>query len=144
MFSGQGRVPCHPWIPLSDRPNDPPWLDLRDDEALELERGEDIDHINRAIVAGEPLSRLAEQVKHLSDAVTLKSPSCVEAIANALEHVYANPGTHLSFRFTTNARPTIERPSPFRPRRPGIEIWVAVRSGSADIGVETMTGCAPF
>lgn len=59
------------------------WLDLRVDQHLELERGEDIDLINRAINASSALeaSRLLEQVKHREQNLTLRNPAALESLA---------------------------------------------------------------
>ncbi len=49
------------------------WLQLGLDEALELERGEDIDKITRGL--GDSEERLLEQIKHRVDHITLNSAS---------------------------------------------------------------------
>src|SRR6266702_4654063 len=55
-------------------------LDLRDDEALELERGEDIDLITGAITATSPqdADRLLEQIKHREGRISLRSDPAKE------------------------------------------------------------------
>jgi hypothetical protein len=110
------------------------WIELSENEILELERGEDIDLIVGIVGDVEEAGRRLEQVKHLTRSITLKSSASIQAIANAIEHRDGNPELELKFRFCTNAKPTVERPSPFRPRRAGIDVWQAVRAplGDAD------------
>src|SRR5262249_33867148 len=107
------------------------WLDLGENQQLELERGEDIDLVNRAISATnmQEASRLLEQVKHREQNLTLRSPAALEALANAVEHLAANPGLDLRFCFTTNAGIGIERPCPFPNGAAGISLWEQVRQG---------------
>jgi hypothetical protein len=96
------------------------WLKLGANELLELERGEDIDPVVRAIGGDEEAGRTLEQVKYRDRSVTLRSQEVVEAIANAVKHFGANKDLTLTVQFTTNAVPGIERPSPIPKRIPGI------------------------
>lgn len=106
------------------------WLHLEDDEVLELERGEDIDLISRALgTAPDEQGRLLEQVKHRQRAVTLRSPSAQAALANAFIHQTANPGLKLVFRYATNARPGRERGVAFSDGEAGITEWERLRRG---------------
>ena len=106
------------------------WIELKDDQALELEAGEDIDTVARSIDARPDESqRLLEQVKHLDRNITLRSPAVLGAVANALEHRQANPETAIVFRMVTNASPGVERPSPYDDRRSAIEVWEDIRKG---------------
>jgi hypothetical protein len=75
------------------------WLELKDDEILELERGEDLDVIQ---LAGEdvPETRILEQMKRRStSAISLKSGDALTAVAHFCEHRKNNPSVRL--RFTT-------------------------------------------
>ncbi len=114
------------------------WLDLEESQHLELERGEDIDLVNRAINASstEEAGRLLEQVKHREQNLTLRNPAALEALANAVEHLAANSSLDLRFCYTTNAAITSERPCPFPQGTAGITLWEQVRQGQ-------LTGSAP-
>src|SRR5437870_1068149 len=105
------------------------WLDLDDSQHLELERGEDIDLVSRAIASTDPseTERLLEQVKHREHNLTLRTPAALEAIANAVAHFTANPSITLRFCYTTNADIGTERPCTFPNRTPGIALWERVR-----------------
>ena len=84
------------------------WLALKDHELLELERGEDIDVVARAILSedGAECGRLLDQVKSREARISLRSPEALSAIACFIEHREANPKLHLRFRYTTNAEVT--------------------------------------
>jgi hypothetical protein len=106
------------------------WLDLAPHQILELERGEDIDIVGRALIAdSEERDRLLEQVKHLDDSLTLRKPGAIAAIANFIEHCQTNPATELFFLFTTNAKVGREQLSPIPDRIPAIEAWERLRLG---------------
>lgn len=101
------------------------WLALEADQYLELEAGEDIDLISRALIeSGEvQYSRKLEQVKVRAKRVTLRSASAIEALANAYSQRVANPHLDLRFCYTTNALVSCERPNPFPGRMSGINLW---------------------
>jgi hypothetical protein len=107
------------------------WLDLQENQHLELERGEDIDLVNSAINAtsAEETRRLLEQVKHREQNLTLRNPAALESLANAVEHLAANPALDLRFCYTTNTAVGIERPCPFPNGTAGITLWEQVRQG---------------
>lgn len=115
------------------------WLGLQPDEYLELECGEDIDLIARALTqSGEvQYSRKLEQVKARGKRVTLRSPSAVEALANAYSQRVANPNLDLRFCYTTNALPTRERPNPFPGGICGIDLWHQLRDRPAGHNVDS-------
>jgi hypothetical protein len=105
------------------------WLELRPNQILELERGEDIDLIARSLHAfPKEFSRHLQQVKHLEASITLRSSPALEAIANLFHHLRTNPGLDLSFAFITNASAGVERSSPFADARPGIAVWEFLRT----------------
>ena len=112
------------------------WLDLCPGQVLELERGEDIDIIAGACARDpqEEFERELEQVKHSNDSLTLRSAGARAALANAAAHLRTNPDLRLAFRFCTNARIGLERPSPFGDRSPAIAVWEAIRNGEVEIG----------
>ena len=104
------------------------WLNLTPNQILELECGEDIDIVGRALIAdAEECSRLLEQVKHREDSITLKSPESVTAIACFIEHCLTNPNADLIFQFTTNTKIGKEKLSPLPNRIPAIEAWESLR-----------------
>jgi len=108
------------------------WLDIRQREELELERGEDIDRVSEVVTAdGEVQERILEQVKHLqSVTVTLHSTQVLTALANFLAHRTDNPTISLQLRFTTNAGRGQEEASPFRAGTRGLDVWEAIRQGT--------------
>ena len=111
------------------------WLRLDDDEVLELERGEDIDLVSRALAeAPEEQGRLLEQVKHRERSVTLRSQSARAALANAFTHRSTNPGLKLVFRYATNASPGRERAAAFPDGAAGITVWERLRRGQVSDG----------
>lgn len=114
------------------------WLDLGGDEWLELERGEDIDHLSRAFLRDEArnegdaseLRRIMEQVKHLQRPITLRSASVRAALCNAFEHFRVNANHRLLFRFTTTAAAGREATSPLPGKVSGIHAWEELRQTS--------------
>ena len=86
------------------------WLNLQSDEVLELERGEDIDIIQKWLDGGD--LRTLEQVKRRSSSVTLRSADALAAIANFCEHKANNPSARLRFRFLTTGRTGKEKKWP--------------------------------
>ena len=109
------------------------WLNLQPGQVLELERGEDIDVVSKAIEAADHyIQRILEQVKHRVSSLTLRSPEAIEALVNFFVHRQTNPGAVLYFRFVTNAACTQERPSPLPNHLPGIEAWERLRQEQGD------------
>jgi hypothetical protein len=101
------------------------WLELKDDEILELERGEDLDVIQ---LAGEdvPETRILEQMKRRStSAVSLKSADALTAVAHFFEHRKNNPSVRLRFRFLTTGALAKEQAW----KRPGtaISTWQSIQ-----------------
>ena len=105
------------------------WINLDATQTLELERGEDIDTVQRALSAdtGEEQIRLLEQVKLRRGNLTLRSPEALAAVASFYEHLRANPNIDLRFRYVTNAVVGTERPSHFPGRTPAIVVWEQLR-----------------
>ena len=93
------------------------WLNLTEQEALYLERGEDFD-----IELGDEVALV--QVKNLTaGSVTLRSPDVLEAIKNYWLHAERNEDRSVYLRFLTTALAGIERGSPFGHDIKGIEYW---------------------
>jgi hypothetical protein len=115
------------------------WLRLQPDQVLELERGEDIDTIQRAMSSvGDEQARLLEQIKVRANNLTLRSDAARAALASFFEHYQANSASTLSFRYVTNARIGTERNSPAPDRTPLIVIWEQIRTRSIDRQQETI------
>jgi len=112
------------------------WLNLGEDESLELEQGEDIDLVRQMLPADGTVgseSRLLEQIKHRETTITLRTPAAQEALANFHDHRANNAGSQLSFCFLTNAVAGREQLSPF-PDIAGIALWEQVRTHQLDAG----------
>ncbi len=76
------------------------WLELKADEVLEPERGEDLDVVQ--IGSTEvPDPRTLEQIKRRSSPLSLRAPDALAAVAHFCEHRKVNPSTRLRFRFIT-------------------------------------------
>ncbi len=109
------------------------WLDLEDPAELQLECGEDIDVVSKALIeGGEEQGRLLEQVKKLQARITLKSRPSVFSVAGFLEHRAKNPEIDLRFCFTTTADVGRELPSAMPSGLPGIVAWEKLRQGRVD------------
>ena len=101
------------------------WLELKDDEVLELERGEDLDLIQ---LAGEdvPETRILEQIKRRSTtSLSLKSADALAAVAHFCEHRKKNSSVRLRFRFITTG--TLAKEQAWK--RPGTAIttWQSIQ-----------------
>lgn len=106
------------------------WLSLQPDQVLELERGEDVDTIQRAMTsAEEERSRLLEQIKVRENNLTLRSDAARAALASFFEHYQANSTSNLRFRYVTNAPIGTERDSPAAGGGSLILMWEQIRSG---------------
>jgi hypothetical protein len=103
------------------------WVALKVNEALELERGEDIDIVGNGLAGDVEESRILEQVKSRAAPVTLRSGVTVECVANFALHRERNPELRLLFRFTTNAFIATEVSSAFAGGQPGIVAWKRLR-----------------
>lgn len=109
------------------------WLGLGAGQVLQLERGEDIDHITRAASASPAeTGRLLEQVKDVQRSLTLHAPGAVIAIGSFCAHRRANPGRDIRFRYTTTAPAGREKLSPLPKGTNGVEAWEQLRQGVKD------------
>ncbi|MGA3122607.1 MAG: hypothetical protein ABSF69_17720 [Polyangiaceae bacterium] len=102
------------------------WLAIGADGHLELECGEDIDHIAQTLEA-QATVRTLEQVKARRKPITLRSDDALEAIANAAHHCETNPDLNLRFLFTTTATIGRERRHPRADLPHGIVLWEQAR-----------------
>src|SRR5260370_15203998 len=109
------------------------WVRLQPNQILELEHGEHIDTVSKAITtSGADQSRILEQIKARENNITLRSPQALEALASFHDHFSANSvGIDLSFRYVTNAEIAPERPSPVPDKTPLISKWEQIRTGDS-------------
>jgi hypothetical protein len=99
------------------------WLQLNENTILQLERGEDIDVVNRDISKIE-ISRELEQIKYREGNITLNKETVLETLLNFHIQRQNNPGQKLLFRFVTNTDYGIERPAIFQNTgEAGIKVW---------------------
>ncbi len=100
------------------------WLKLDSNSLLELERGEDVDTIQDAmLLPGAQQARLLEQIKARESKLTLRSASAIGALASFYEHELTNPLLQLTYRYVTNAVVGVERPSPVPGKTPLVTVW---------------------
>jgi hypothetical protein len=101
------------------------WLDIKSDEILELERGEDLDVI-QVNVGDVPETRTLEQIKrHGTTSVTLKSADALAAVAHFCEHRKTNSCFRLRFRFITTA--TLGKEQAWERDSTAISTWQSVQ-----------------
>lgn len=98
------------------------WMTLYSNQVLELEKGEDIDIINRSLENKE-LSRELEQIKYRETNITLNQEEVLEILFNFFLHRKNNPTYDILFRYVSNASYTTERPALFENGKGGIEAW---------------------
>lgn len=107
------------------------WLGLRPSQALELERGEDIDLVAESLrLAPAERDRLLEQIKYREDNLSLRSPSVRAALAHFRQHQAANRELSLVLRFTTNTGTAREADTPVEDGVAGIIAWQQLRDGT--------------
>ena len=102
------------------------WLQLEQNDVLELECGEDIDIVQRDLAKLE-ISRELEQIKYREANVTLNADLTLELLKNFYDHIQNNPGMHIRFRFVTNTGYGHERPTIFLKGEKGIEKWMSLQ-----------------
>jgi hypothetical protein len=115
------------------------WVMLKENEALELERGEDIDIIAPAIWKERGASqRVLEQIKCLDGSITLRSRAALESLARFHEHRQTNQrgALDLLFRFSTTALPAHEKPAGPLTFTPGVLLWERARSSGSLVSAE--------
>ena len=74
------------------------WLELKDNEILELEKGEDIDIVTHDLQNNE-VSRELEQIKYRESNITLNQETTIDILLNFYIHKTNNPNSKLFFRF---------------------------------------------
>ncbi len=105
------------------------WIDLEPDQWLELEAGEDIDVLQKAVTNRNQIDRVLEAVKCREKNLTLRSPEALSALATFHEHRQSNQSLKLGFRYITNSSIGIEEPPVTEVGTPGIHLWERIRSG---------------
>lgn len=107
------------------------WIGLGRGEALELERGEDIDHIAASLrLTPVERDRLLEQIKYREASLSLRSSSVRATLAHFRQHQAANPDLSLVLRFTTNTGTALEADTPVEGGVSGIVAWQQLRDGT--------------
>lgn len=101
------------------------WLSLKDNEILELEKGEDIDLINKDIQNKE-ISRELGQIKYRESKISLNQELALEVLLNFFINKQNNKAHRVFFKFITNTKYTIERPALFIGGKSGIEAWMEI------------------
>ncbi|MBS1634303.1 MAG: hypothetical protein JST26_00175 [Bacteroidetes bacterium] len=102
------------------------WLQLDENTVLQLERGEDIDIVNRDLTKLE-VSRELEQIKYRETNVTLNNETVLETLLNFHIQRQNNSGQNLLFRFVTNSDYGIERPAIFQQTgEAAIKVWTSL------------------
>ena len=110
------------------------WLNLADDEILELEKGEDIDQVKEGI-ADHIESRVLEQVKFSGNChLSLNTELALELLFNFFAHKQNNPTQKLLFRFVSNAGYNIERPELWQNGKSAIVAWQEIFAGNKCVG----------
>ncbi|MBH8560414.1 hypothetical protein [Hymenobacter negativus] len=103
------------------------WIALKDNQVLQLERGEDVDIVTNANnSSAQELSRELEQVKYRESKVSLNQEFALEMLHNFFQHLSNNSGQDLLFRYVTNAAYTLERPALALNGSSGIEVWKVI------------------
>jgi len=109
------------------------WLDLNDNEHLELEAYEDIDKISEIIKSDGTIDEIIDkigQVKHLDKPITLKSSAFIESIVNFSEQRLT---TNAKLLFITNSKITKEQSYIFSDNSGnqinGLNLWKRIHNG---------------
>lgn len=103
------------------------WIELSENEILQLEKGEDIDIITTGLES-EEISRQLEQVKYREDTISLNQESIIEILFNFYIHCNSNPSKKLLFKFVTNTNYVVERPSIIPSGESAIAEWIKLAS----------------
>jgi hypothetical protein len=94
------------------------WITLEEERVLVVEGVEDFDIIREA-------GGITTQAKALSQPITLRSESVIEAIRNFWIAKHQNPGKAIEFRFVTTAGIGTEAGDPFGAGVAGLSLWMA-------------------
>lgn len=94
------------------------WITLGEDRLLVVEGVEDFDIVKDA-------GGITTQAKALSQPLTLRTGSVIDAIRNFWIAKHQNPGKAIEFRFVTTAGLTTEARDPFGTGIAGLALWMA-------------------
>ncbi|MEI8040780.1 MAG: hypothetical protein WCL11_05190 [Verrucomicrobiota bacterium] len=94
------------------------WITLEEEQVLVVEGVEDFDIIKEA-------GGITTQAKALSQPITLRSESVIEAVRNFWIAKHQNPVKAIEFRFMTTAGIGTEAGDPFGARMAGLSLWMA-------------------
>ncbi len=112
------------------------WLNLKSNQLLVLENGEDMDYITKGIETEEEESRILEQIKHLEDVnITLRRGEFIESLVNFKTHQDNNPDKNIFLRFTTNTfigKEIIDKDEKKGSylKEKGLEVWKQIYAGT--------------
>ena len=107
------------------------WITLEEEQVLVVEGVEDFDII-------KDISGVTTQAKALSQPITLRSASVVDAIRNFWTAKHQNPGKAIDFRFVTTAGLATEAGDPFGPGVTGLALWMADSERGQTVNTETL------
>lgn len=99
------------------------WLNLGDNEVLELEKGEDVDIVSVDLHKNE-ISRELEQIKYREATFSLNTEDTLEILFNFYLHKKNNPNQTILFRFVSNIGYNMERRQIYKNGKKGIELWI--------------------
>jgi hypothetical protein len=108
------------------------WVQLPDDELLELEAGEDIDWVKLVNKPRAEVERLLGQAKFRTRPLRLRSPEAVMSVFHFYKHRQNNPGAKLRFRYITNAALTSDKRTVHPSGLSAVELWEALRIGQGE------------
>jgi len=103
------------------------WFRLKDDQILELEKGEDFDVLTSELEGRKELRELG-QVKFLEAGISLNQKKIIDILFNYYRHQKNNPDQNIAFRFLSNTTCLLERPSLFFDTTEGITAWEKLRT----------------
>lgn len=106
------------------------WLNLGDNEVLELEKGEDVDIVSVDLHKNE-ISRELEQIKYREATFSLNTEDTLEILFNFYLHKKNNPNQTILFRFVSNIGYNMERRQIYKNGKKGIELWIELFNLSA-------------
>jgi hypothetical protein len=92
------------------------WMDLGENESLDVEGAEDFDNLSET-------SATINQVKNLASPISLRSECVCDALRNFWIARHKNPGRAIRFRLITTATLSIEAGAPFGASKLGLAVW---------------------
>ena len=108
------------------------WIQLRDDELLDLEAGEDIDWVKLVNETQTEVERVLGQAKFRTRPLRLRSPEAAMSVLHFYKHRQNNPGAQLRFRYITNAALASDRGTVHPSGLSAVELWEGLRRGQVE------------